>query len=351
MTIEGAQTPANPPTNPPLPRLVIVRSVPSHNVRHNDPREWRCCTESCASAQFELRETHPVSSVGLGACALNGDRCALQRSPALNGEACRCRTVSYEELQTLGLGKAVDEYHRLLASAPTGRTSRKPSAMGTLLRATVARPLPRVLRPEAIASLLGHLGVALAYLLHYTAIVIVPGALWLLASADAPMRLPAQVQSLHPALQLVEFRAPSDMATRAAAVAALLLAVWLSNAALDARANRAWKDSSSAVSPQWLDKAYANCSLPGSAGGQPQVRKEREQAVVGGVRAMLTVYGHEGGDGRKVGVDSFADAVAQLRRVAAELGRAVPPEAAEDVAVAQQALRQVNRDIGLEAQA
>ena len=281
---------------------------------------------------------------------------ATRRSLSFGNHPGHTRNVSYEEMEELGLAKPLDEFYRLLETSPAGPQALLPPQgdhpLGPLLRATVARPLPWFLAPEVVLRGLCALWTVLALALHHAAVVGAPAALWL-AAASAPLRLPAAAAALHPALAQLELHPPADLSRRALVVGGLLAAMWLADRAGRARARRAWVRAAGVVQPEALEAFYDGWQLPGSGGGSgggeaPPAEADPPQpsdAFVASVAAVVRAYDGEGEAAAPV--RGFQDAAERLRRVAVEVGVAVPPGALQAPGLAAvEAAAAVGRAVG-----
>lgn len=146
-------------------------------------------------------------------------------------------------------------------SAPPPRSS----TLGALLRATVVRPLPCWLTPEALAAAVACCAYLAALLVYHSAVLTVPAALWLLAWAaggGGTPQLPAALAAVLPrCVQGSLAKAvPPSLAAAVAAVGALALAVRLSELLVVGRQQRRAEAQAKLLTPGQVERAYSGPS-------------------------------------------------------------------------------------------
>ena len=169
---------------------------------------------------------------------------------------------------------------------------RASSALEALAAATIARPLPWVLTPEALAAAAGWLARVLAVVVFQSAVLTVPLSIWLVVvslsgSGRATLVLPAAVAAplglarpipLHPGPVLL-------------AVLGLVAAHKLAEAKLEAERRAAALRAARALRPERLQACYAGWALPvtrlGDARGAAGASGSSEEEELVQVRAWL----------------------------------------------------------------
>jgi hypothetical protein len=160
-----------------------------------------------------------------------------------------------------------------------GKGGSPPACLCRLLSRLLAPQLPAALAPPALAGALGALLYAAAWLLHASAPLTLPLALWLLFAADGrPALAPgplAAAAALHPVagsgaarLQAAAAALPRVSRPAAAALLALLLlALRAAEGALLRRRQRRVEASARAVTAAQVQARYAGWRLPGADDG------------------------------------------------------------------------------------
>ena len=267
--------------------------------------------------------------------------------PPPEAKAAHSRSFSYQQMQQMGLSKAIDEYHRLLETGDqinTPRIKGKGRSSGTfissILKSTVIRPLPTIVRPETIIAFVGTLWSIISFLIYYTAPIIVPLVVWLALAPSAPLQLPAQITKAYPALKNTQLAPPSDYKTRAAIVCIALVVLRAAEAAVAARALRRRETAESTITPERLEAYYAGSSMAGAGNNNAMdiVSSQDWQLVVKEVYNLSKQY-----EDAPLPVRTRDDALAWLDRVATVVGLTISREAHHGVDAALKAVDQVRR--------
>ncbi|GAB4815140.1 hypothetical protein N2152v2_002186 [Parachlorella kessleri] len=276
---------------------------------------------------------------------------------------------------SLGLHKALNEYYKMTTPKGTpcpprlrGRGRGSQSLLATLLCATVLRPLPWLLTPEALyaaASWAAHLG---ALVVYQTAVFTIPLALWLVAASasssgnGATIQLPATLVQAFPALaSLRPFKLPPLPVALAGLLAFLFLLRVAERVVRSAAANKAAR-AARALQPELLEQYYAGWQMPeshpaeqqqqghhgtaaGSTGdgsdeeGKVMQRLARETALV-----CDKVYGE--GSGPK-DLESYDDLAAFVLRLCNDAGVEVEAASQRSPDVLVQLLQEAKQAIGI----
>ncbi len=265
------------------------------------------------------------------------------------------KQFSYDELSALGLSKAIDEVHKLAETAPLVATPKAadadvPAPAGLVertLKATVARPVPYILRPESLAACMAALWRLISYILYLSAPLVVPLLVWLALAPAAPVRLPKELVDAVPALKDAPLEPPADWRMRAGAVAAVLVLLRAAERAVASRAARRAEAADLAVPPGALDAFYAGSADPGAAGvgaaagqGADVAAAEDWARVMAEVQVLSSQYD------RPAAVRSKEDAVRWLQVVGRDVGLTLSLEAQAGAGAAARALEQVRRVLG-----
>lgn len=258
------------------------------------------------------------------------------------------RSFSYDQMQQMGLSKAIDEYHRLLQTSPPISSPKKStpsvaSPFGVLLKTTLIRPLPRILRPEAFITLVAALWRVLTYLVYISAPLTVPLLIWLALAPAAPLRLPAQLTGAFPVLSTIPLQPPADWRIRLVLAAGFFLFLRVAESSVTNRARCRQEAAAHAVTAQQLEAYYAGSQLAGavlSGASTPQgadvASVEDWQKVVNGVRALSKQY-----EDVPASVDTVTDAISWLERVSREVNMTLSKEVHDCADAAMKALEEV----------
>lgn len=273
----------------------------------------------------------------------------VSQAPSAPELGAHSRSFSYEQMQQLGLSKAIDEYHRLLetgAQINTPRVAGKNRSgssgfVSSILKATVIRPLPTIARPETIIACVDALWSIVSFLIYFTAPIIVPFVVWLALAPAAPLQIPAFVTKSYPALKNAHFQPPADWGIRAAVVIGALIALRAAEVAVSARALRRRQVAEQAITPERLEACYSGLPMAGSGSTTASadiISSQQWQRVIQEVGALSQQY-----EDAPAPVRSRADALAWLDRVAKEVGLTLSREAHHGAEAAMKAVEQVRR--------
>jgi hypothetical protein len=264
--------------------------------------------------------------------------------PTLQKVASHSRSFSYDQMQQMGLSKAIDEYHRLLETGAQINTPRVPGKSGrnsnffsTLLQATVIRPLPMIFRPETLIACISALWYIASFVIYYSAPITVPLVVWLALAPATPLHVPAQLAKAYPALKDVQFQPPADWKIRCALALAALMALRAAESAVAARSISRRQAAEAAITPERLEAFYSGYSMAGT-GRNIATAAQDWQGVVKAVSNLSQVY-----EDAPRPVETRADALAWLERVAKEVGLTISREAHHGADAALKAVEQVRR--------
>eukprot|EP00887_Chlorella_sp_A99_P005984 scaffold27.g5984.t1 len=252
------------------------------------------------------------------------------------GSATR-RAVSWDELGELGLHRALHEYERVLQQERVkgvrtykmAGSSRQPrrSILRDVLVSTLAAPLPIDL-PGLLAAA-SWLAFALALVLHQTAVLTIPLALWLLfSSGGISLQLPAEVVAAVAAPSLGAVLPPTLHLPQLpwTGAAGLLLLLLGAEAVLRRRATQQWELKRRLATPASVEQAHAGWAMPPAAAAAAEVQQagaqQMDQLVAEVAGLSGRVLGQDGSTLRSLG-----DAVAALRTLCTQTGISMPPGA------------------------
>lgn len=251
-------------------------------------------------------------------------------------------------MQQLGHSKAIDEYHKLLKTSSGSKSRQRPTQapdgpVVSLLKATVMRPLPSILTPEAIFATLRALWIIFAYGLYNTAAVTLPVAAFVLLAPATAVSVPAVIRPHMPACCAEQFRSPEGIVMRSAIVCTFLALLKAAESTIVGRRVRRWERAQRAVRAEDLEAYYTAAAAAAPAKVAVNALNAHDQVqFVAQVKALAAEIGSDGDALPAVGSGStYADCVAWLMRGGRQVGQAVPAEAAGDVATALLALERV----------
>ena len=256
------------------------------------------------------------------------------------------RSFSYEQMQQMGLSKAIDEYHRLLETGAQINTPRiagynlsgSSSYVSSILKATVIRPLPTIARPETVIACIGALWSIVSFLIYSTAPITIPFLVWLAFAPATPLQIPAWLTNTYPALKSTNLQPPADLSVRVAAIIVALVALRAAEAAVSARALRRQQASENAITPERLEACYSGRPMAGASASSVDASSQKWQLVIQEVVVLSKQY-----EDAPMPVCTRADALAWLERVAKEVGFTLPREAYHGAESAMKAVEQVRK--------
>jgi hypothetical protein len=257
-------------------------------------------------------------------------------APTLNGTSAHSRSFSYQQMQSMGLSKAIDEYHRLLETGAQINTPRIPgkpqsSFLSSTLKATVLRPLPTIARPETLIACVGTLWSLISFLIYFTSTITVPLIVWLALGPSTPIQVPKQLTQAIPALRNAQIQPPADYPVRFGIAFAALVALRAAEVAVSKRAQSRRDAAEAAITPERLESCYAGVRMSSSS--------TPSQDWTGVIKEVLTLSQQY--EEKTTPVRTRADALAWLDRVAKEVGLTIPREAQYAPGTALKAVEQV----------
>ena len=280
-------------------------------------------------------------------------RAAVGLPSSVVGGHSRVRSFSYDEMQSLGLSRAIDEYHKLLAVETTSTDAEKPKKNGgsttiisSIVKSTVLRPLPRFLRPEAIAGYIAALWRCTAVVLVHVSPLLIPLCVWFLFGT--PLHLPAQLLKAFSAADTMLLDPPKDWRIRGAIVAAVFVCLRAAEAAVARQKRQRETAAASAVTPQALEALYSGCSIAGTTvTGNAGVGAAGEigwEGVIADVRCLSRQY-----EDNAAPISDKTGALLWLERVAKDVGLAdsfVLCQVEQSPQAAMKSLQEVRQELG-----
>lgn len=267
----------------------------------------------------------------------------------------KARAVSYDEMQALGLSRAIDEYHKLLnAGLQNGESHRrKPSPSASVLvglvNTTIARPLPSVLAPENFIALVTTLWSIIASVLYCSIAIMLPIALWLCLAPPPRILVPSIIFQPRLSLSMVNLDISKGFYARLAALMGYLVVLRVAEATVVSRAVACRNAEHRNLTPQDLEAWYRSMGFDSTRqDGVPIARNTDTEAawtsasndLINEVRQLAQQYDDVGSPS----IMTSADALKWLERVGHDAGVAIPKGVEDgDVNVGLQSARKLKQ--------
>lgn len=243
----------------------------------------------------------------------------------------------------------MDEYHKLLETGKSNKKADKPSKKKSLLlpllQNTVLHPLPWILKPETLVTLVSHTWILLCYIIYYLTPLATPLAIWfVLATPVAQKRVSLFAFSLFqkqqskalPILDSLRERIPDDWRIRAGITAVTLLCFHIAQRAVAELARKKYENSRRALTHTDLWRYYTAYSS--SRPTQNFASNLDEKGLIESVKALSAQY-----DGNSSSIATLKDAAVWIVQVGAEVGVNVDENSVHSVQGAADALTQITR--------
>lgn len=262
--------------------------------------------------------------------------------------------MSYEDLQRLGLSKAIDEYHKLLQAGLKGAEADEGDGPGGVLQAlgsyvkwTLLRPLPIGFLLEKMAISLVNAWIILAFFIFHTSVITIPiGVCYLLAPPKMiSMPVPIVMRGSF-SLRIVPVSLSHALHTRIIAFLLFAISLWASHATIVfvSAKNRAAAEaeiSTARLLESWYDDSNVDAAKPTNGGSISQHDSDVRSFVL-----LVAQLAQQYDDNHDPIVD-YKQAVAWLIQLCPELDIPVSRELmAREFLSAKQALVDVQSVLG-----